>query len=109
MKILSERNQIIESISNWVEMQRPGGIYSWGERGLPITDKVLSLDQDTATQEDVAAIIGHHEWVKKRECDECGKATWRIVELDGAESGSSVYVCSTCLARALQELEMVSE
>ena len=69
--------------------------------------KLQALDTTTATTEDIAAIIGNSAWVATPECDECGTATWSVVELGQppAYDSHTACICAACLRKALNLLE----
>jgi len=103
VKLLSERNQVLEVANKWREQysRHPEGRHTETQR------KLDALDLTTASAEDVARIIGNDSWAKPRECDECGTPSWQVVQL-GEEpdyESSTAIICPDCLRKALLLVE----
>lgn len=73
---------------------------------LDIAAALEALDVETATPDDVAAIIGNRSWTDLR-CDECGQherdAVVQLGETPDYESNTA-SVCAPCLLAALELL-----
>lgn len=68
-----------------------------------IADKLDDLDVESATPEDVAAIIGNESWTRLT-CDECGKDVDAVLTLGrgkgkGGESRTA-SICQACTQKA---------
>lgn len=99
MKLLTEREQIRSVAAEW-KRQYPDGSCD------AVYKQLSGLDVETATADDVAAIIGNRSWVTEHECDQCGRRTWNIVMV-GAEpdyESSTACMCAPCLRSALSLL-----
>lgn len=103
MKLLNERNQIKTAIENWIANYGLESSYGADKRKRHVGRELLALDQETATAQDVAAIIGNESWVCQRACNECGAKTWGIVEV--GDDDDSVWICADCLRAALKLIE----
>ena len=60
----------------------------------------------TATEDDVAAIIGNRSWTRS-ECDECGEDVQILVQL-GEEpnwESATAEICVSCLRKALAQVD----
>jgi len=100
MQRLDERTQVKWVIDNYKR------IYRRQEREEEI-DALDALDPEMATASQVAEIMGNDSWVHPRECDECGKATWDIVEMGGDPSSydnGPRNFCEDCLRAGLRLL-----
>lgn len=72
-----------------------------------VYDRLRQLDVETATAEDVAAIIGNKSWCRPESCDQCGVDTYRTITLGqrrNYESATAV-LCLSCLCKAVAALE----
>ena len=110
MKIFDEREQVKRAIRQWIEQYGPVSTYGADNRGRSVGAELMALDQDTATSAQVNEIIGS-AWVSEYECGECGKKSWRIVEI-GQEpdyESATAYLCADCLRSALQLLGVAIE
>lgn len=96
MRRLRERDQVAGVVEAWTRQ------YGRSEK-RGIRQQLAALDPDTATAEDVAAIVGNHSWVTPQACHECGQETWDIVEV-GEEVdhySPTANICRDCLKAAL--------
>ena len=103
MERLQERDQVRGVAAAW-KRQYPKG---YGDEFNAIGKALERLDVETATAEDVAAIIGNHSWALPRRCHECGKESWDLVML-GKEpdyESSTARICRDCLKAALALLD----
>jgi hypothetical protein len=65
-----------------------------------IYHQLASLDTDTATPEDVAAIIGNGTWVSIQKCTECTDiAVVRVGDDDDDYESETVYLCRSCVKK----------
>ena len=105
MKVITERSQIREIASTW-RRQYPMGTYR--DKRDVIYGRLARLDPETATTDDVAAIIGNSSWTDERVCHECkGDDLPAVVQL-GEEpdcESNTAQVCLDCLRRAVALLE----
>ena len=106
MKILTKRD-MIKTVSDRFWEQ-----YHFQDQKMCIGDtvkdtigevqrKLNGLDVETATEADVAAIIGNDGWCKLR-CAECDKLVDIVVEF--GSKYQEVKVCKDCLAKALADV-----
>lgn len=106
MRVLDEREQVKEAITNWIANYGLEGTYGADRRGRLVGRELLALDKDTATAADVAEIIGNSSWATPRQCGECRVLTWGIVEIGEKpdyDSGTA-YLCFNCLQSAIDLL-----
>ncbi len=106
MNVLDERTQVKGAIKNWIDRYGLNRTYGADKRGRNVGKELLALNQETATADDVAEIIGNSSWAREMACSECGKKTWGIVQI-GEEpdyESATAYVCSDCLRAALRLL-----
>ena len=106
MIVLDERTQVKQAIQLWVAMYGLDRTYGADKRGRRVGAELMALNQETATAEDVAEIIGNSSWARERACNECGKKTWDIVELGEPPDyeSATACVCRDCLRAALRLL-----
>lgn len=103
MKSLNERNQVLDVVKNWTRQYGN----SKDDKFTATGERLKELDLQTATADDVAAIIGNTSWVRPNSCDECDKETWDIVRL-GEEpyyNSSTAHICLDCLQQAVKLAE----
>ena len=106
MKHLNERTIIKDAIKNFVHTYGLG-TYGIDKRGRNVGEELLALDPETVTASEVNEIIGNTHWCSKRHCDECGTATWDMVEI-GEEpdcESATANVCLDCLKKAVELIE----
>ena len=74
-----------------------------GEKAKEIQEKLNALDKETATADDVAAIIGNDKWLYDRfTCNECDKKVSVAVQV-GEEpdyESSTAILCYDCIKKA---------
>ena len=103
MVLVSIRSQIKRVADSWHSQYK-----GWGGDKLAILHKLRKLNTDTATIEDVKSIIGNYSWVKKQECDECGKLFDNVVAIGGVGNDcerNSIYLCRECLIAAVAVID----
>lgn len=112
MKLTTQRDTIRAVASRWRQQYEPftddRPMFSWrtGVTSPPlnkkqIAEKLDDLDGETATPEDVAAIIGNESWTRLT-CDECGKDTDAVLTV-GQEpdyESHTASLCRSCVERA---------
>lgn len=106
MELLDERNQVRDAIQRWVANYGMDKTYGADKRGRKVGAELAALDAETATAEQVSAIIGNKSWVHPRSCDECGQETWQLVQIGEKPDyeSSTAEVCADCLRAALRLL-----
>jgi hypothetical protein len=106
MILLNERTQVKHAIKKWLEMYGLDRTYGADKRGRKVGAELLALDQETATADDVAEIIGNRSWVHEASCSECGATSWGIVQIGEPPDYESetAYLCRNCLQSALRLL-----
>lgn len=101
MKLLTERQQILnlqEDLKHDYWMRESG-------KADEVIAELGKLDLNTASAQDVLDATGLR-WVCERECNECGKVGWDVVQL-GEEpdyESATACVCGDCLRAALKLL-----
>lgn len=112
MKLTTQRDTIRAVASRWRQQYEPftddRPMFSWrtGVTSPPLNKKQIAenlddLDGETATPEDVAAIIGNESWTRLT-CDECGKDTDAVLTV-GQEpdyESHTASLCRSCVERA---------
>lgn len=98
MELLNERNTIRAVATRWAEQ--------YPKDKLDIRAKLEALDPETASADDVEAIIGNRSWIGPFRCDECGKEAPEVVQLgeDPYYESSTASVCADCLRAAVKLL-----
>jgi hypothetical protein len=104
MKLITIRSQIRDVAAKFSARYRgKSGNPAWRET----IERLEHLDKETATPEDVAAIIGNNAqyWVGPMNCDECGIKSEVVVMLgpepNPYENANTVWICPSCLQKAL--------
>lgn len=94
MRVITERGLIAGVAKAWKRqyLNEENSIYR----------QLLHLDKQTATADDVAAIIGNRSWTTLDACGECGEVPHDALVQIGAE-----YVCLRCLRKAIEMTEDV--
>lgn len=103
MKLLTEREQIKGLAQRW-RRQYPTGTYDADKRGRNVQAELDALDEETATADQAADIIGNRSWVGPGACHECKTETWDLVQV-GEEpdyESSTACLCANCLEAALR-------
>jgi len=99
VKLITERTQVRDVAARW-RAQYPG---SRTDDKDAIAEKLDALDVDTATAEDVAAIIGNDSWCGPSTCNECG-AVVTVAVMVGEEpyyESATATLCFACVEKAL--------
>ena len=101
MKLITERDLIRNVLDSWCA-QYPEKI---GEN-YQIMKKLMDLNRETATSEEVNAIIGNETWTSIN-CDQCGKyvSLAVIVGQEPDVDSNTVIVCDRCLNYAYDLLQ----
>lgn len=100
MKLTTERVRIREEARRWNAQPPINQEYS------EIAEKFKSLDLNTATAEEVGAILGY-DWRGPPRCDECRAIVTVAVQV-GEEpdyDSATAMLCRSCVAKALSLLE----
>jgi hypothetical protein len=106
MKLVTIRSQIRDVAKRWHQQYGPGNPYSKDLDKISIGKALDRLDTESATADDVAAIIGNRSWAEEKECDECG-AKGDVVEV-GEEpdyESRTAMLCYGCVCKALALLQ----
>jgi hypothetical protein len=76
-----------------------------GSKWANIEAELRALDVETATAEDVEAIIGNRSWTRTfcNVCEEEKETIVRLGDVPDYES-STLYACEDCLAAALADI-----
>lgn len=104
MKTITTRDCIRNIAKRW-SLQYSSSYWAKDHDKQRIGAALASLDKETATAADVAAIIGNSSWTKL-ECDECGKTVDAVVEV-GHEpdyESSTARLCLPCVQTAAKAL-----
>lgn len=106
-RLVTRRAEIRTVAARWKEQYHPGE--RWGEclgGAQEIHRKLLALDPETATREQVDAIIGNASWTEIR-CTGCQRdvdAAVELGELPDYES-ATIVLCAGCLSLAVTVLK----
>lgn len=92
MKVISARQDIRTVAQRWMR-QYPEGVEA-DKRA--IGQKLAALNPETATPQEVAAIIGNTCWVGFN-CDDCGKSAFVGLEVGDHDHGSTAKLCPDCV------------
>ena len=108
MRIITARDKIRTVVTCWKQTYHGGsgaaarGAPAWTPYGLDkkaVYDRLLTLDLETATEDDVAAIIGNDTWTRLGTCNECGSDVRRrgvaLGEGQDHEDGPTI-LCFKC-------------
>jgi hypothetical protein len=106
MKISASQRDKIRSVVSRYEAQYRGSNRPLGDGRNPqnVLAQLKTLDLDTASADDVNAIVGNTSWTDPEGCDECGRPSWDCVQI-GQEpdyESSTATVCLECLEKAIQ-------
>lgn len=107
MRIIDERHQVKGIAARWkaqyIDQIGNNWAFSDGSKAVDIYEQLLALNDDTATAQDVAAIIGNNSWAGPTACHECGQTVARTVEIGQPPDYDShtAQVCEACLRKAL--------
>lgn len=110
-RLLTERGRIRGVAEAWRMQYAPGGHWgTWGEDKKAIYDKLSALDVETASTDDVKAIIGNASWTALV-CDGCDASVKDAVQVgDPVDYDSSTAVlCRDCVVEALELLDLAKK
>lgn len=105
MKTITIRDCIREIASEWDQKYGPFSRWANDHNKNRIGTELAALDRETATAEDVAAIIGNDGWTHLK-CHECGQTVEAVVEV-GEEpdyESCTARLCLPCVQSAAQAL-----
>jgi hypothetical protein len=103
------KKDLIRGVANRWRVQYPKGI--WDASGKDeIYDQLKALDLSTATEDDIAQIIGNRSWTSIK-CDGCGEQVDAIVKLGQPEDYESrtVDLCPLCVGAAFKLIQKHKE
>ena len=95
VKVITQR-EVIRSVPKAWEAAYSIGYYAKDQEKQAITDKLRSLDVDTCSADDVAAIIGNRSWVEN-DCDLCADSECDIILQIGDEPDYDSRWMNACL------------
>jgi hypothetical protein len=104
MKLRTEREEIRKVANRW-NSQYAGSHWRKDAEKNEIGRRLNAMDAETATADDVAAIIGNDSWIDVR-CDECGTRKQTLVHF-GDEPDYEAnwqFLCGDCLTAGLKLL-----
>lgn len=101
MHILTKQSKIKNVAKNWKSQYFKNGTWKPCKDGSDVIYGRLLELKDSATEEDIASIIGNHSWTSIR-CDDYGEDSEIVVVFD------EDYICPQCLRAALAACEAVS-
>lgn len=101
MKLITIRSQIRSVLELW-NKQYPIG-KSAPDKGS-IRDKLSKLDLETASEDDLAKIIGNRSWACKKRCYECGGDFDVVLEIGEPPNYETLttYICEKCAIAAVE-------
>ncbi|HEV2178390.1 MAG TPA: hypothetical protein VGW33_14485 [Terriglobia bacterium] len=100
MNVITIRSQIREVYKRWKD-QYAGDYWATDKEKMEILAKLRQLPKDTATADQVKAIIGNESWACEQECDECEKRYPMVIEF-GERRECTVRICLSCLKSAVR-------
>ena len=96
MEVITERVRIREVAARWRAQYPKSRENKW--------EKLKALDIETATADEVEAIIGNRSWTRLEECSDC-KATDLplVVQVGNAPDyeSNTAWLCIGCIKKAL--------
>ncbi len=111
MKLTTQRDLIRAVAARWRKQYEPFthdtplfSVRNGHRQAIPkkeIAEMLDAIDPETATPEDIAAIIGNESWTRLT-CDECGKDTDAVLTV-GQEpdyESHTASLCRSCVERA---------
>jgi hypothetical protein len=99
MKLVTARDKIRAAADQWKARYLQAGEWE-SARDREVYERLRSLDVESATAEEVTAIVGSPLWTEYT-CDECGARVNEVIEFGGASwGGRPCGICRPCLARA---------
>lgn len=105
MRIITTRSLIREVADRWAFQYPPSVCRGNHPDKFETYKKLLILDKETATPQDLVDIIGNSSWTSLQ-CDECSQDVEAVIEL-GEEPGwesRTARICPSCMRKAFQEL-----
>lgn len=120
MKLITIRSQIRDVSERWDRRYKSG---TYGADKVETGKRLAEIDPETATAEEVAAIIGNDSWACRQDCDECGEESTILVRVGGEPDYRGVVrvgeeptygsapseICQECLNTAVQLMFMAVE
>ena len=107
MKLITERTQIREVASRWRLQYPESGKYGKDPTKQAIANSLSALNVETATADDVFAIIGNTSWCEPQKCNECGDVFDVVIQV-GEEpdyESRTATLCIDCLRKAIDTIE----
>lgn len=108
MKVITRRDLIRNICEKWYRCYWVAtyGIDEWiHPESEEIYKKLLALDLETCSVEDVDAIIGNSTWTQLH-CDECDKNVDKVVLIGICDEDRDVpQYCSQCILKAVELLQ----
>lgn len=114
MKVLTIRSQIRDVADRWRDqyIEYVGRKPRWKECGgqmdsEAIYGRLAGLDVETATPDDVKAIIGNGSWIRPVICDECGRTFPALAQftIDMGYEEAIFELCAECLRQSADVLD----
>lgn len=99
MKLITIRSQIRDVSERW-DRRYKSGIH--GADKVETGKRLAEIDPETATAEEVAAIIGNDSWACKQDCDECGEESEILVRVGEEPYYRRAAICQECLNTAVR-------
>lgn len=102
MRLLTMPAQIRAAAANWRKEYPPRQLVGvpprWADE---VYASLLALDLETATEEQVTAVVGDDRWIMRALCDECPGQIDAVVEIGMEPSfeSATVYLCAACVGR----------
>lgn len=93
MKLITKRDVIKQVAERWQNQYTPFSSHSYDKYNT--YKKLLALDLDTATEDDVEKIIGNRSWTRLS-CEQCDKEVDTLVQV-GQEPDYESRTASLCL------------
>lgn len=109
MQIITKRDLIRGIAAHWYASYKRyivGDDPTIGLDKRTIYAKLLALDVNTATEAEVAAIIGNSSWIDNR-CHECGRQCDLVIEVGepSCYDSCTAQLCPECLAAATKMVQ----
>lgn len=105
MKVITKRELIENIAERWKNQWCYNGRWSYDDK-LVIYNKLIKLDTEVATEEDIKNIIGSNSWTSCR-CGECNEDKQSIIVV-GEEpdyDSATACLCLNCVEGALKLLQ----
>lgn len=111
MHISTTRSRILTVAKRWRQQYPKADPHNlqWHEN---VYEKLVALDLNTATAEQVDAIIGNDTWTESdKKCDDCGKACsiWAVVGQPLDYESATACICFDCAFRAAELMQAEQE